>query len=132
VPQTALTCDQDAQSYLRYVIMPQNDLPKSSDFIMPEVIYQTRETLYPRFGLALPEKQQVYLREDLPGCVKRFVISHELYHLIDKAQWWVWREIKATAHASIRHPIGFIACVFMSLAPYRLRYYGQRIRGRVK
>jgi hypothetical protein len=45
---------------------------------MPEVIYQTREDLYPRFGLALPERQQVYVREDLPEYVKRFVISHEL------------------------------------------------------
>jgi hypothetical protein len=99
---------------------------------MPEVIYQTRDDLYPRFGLALPEKQQVYVREDLPGCVKRFVISHELYHLVDKAQWSVWREIKASAHAAMRNPIGFIACVLMSLAPYRLRYYGQRIRGTVK
>ena len=55
---------------------------------MPEVIYQTREDLYPRFGFAFPDKQQVYVRDDLPGCVKRFVISHELYHLVDKAQWW--------------------------------------------
>jgi hypothetical protein len=99
---------------------------------MPEVIYQTREVLYPRFRFAFPDKQQVYVRDDLPGCVKRFVISHELYHLKDKAQWWIWREIKANTYAAIRHPIGFIACVLMSLAPYRLWYYGQRIRGRVK
>jgi hypothetical protein len=94
---------------------------------MPEVIYQTREDLYPRFGLALPERQQVYVREDLPEYLKRFVISHELYRLGDRSQWWVLREVKATVHAAIRHPIGFIACVLMSLAPYRLRYYGQRI-----
>jgi hypothetical protein len=99
---------------------------------MPEVIYQTREVLYPRFGFALPDKQQVYVREDLPECVKRFVIRHELYHLVDKAQWWVWREVKANAHAAIRHPIGFTACVLMSLAPYRLWYYVQRIWGRDK
>ena len=99
---------------------------------MPEVIYQTREDLYPRFGLALPVKNLVYVREDLPDRVKRFVISHELYYLGDKAQWSVWGEIKVTVHAAIRHPIGFTACVLMSLAPYRLRYYGQRIRGREK
>jgi len=99
---------------------------------MSEVIYQTRENLYPRFGLALLGKGQVYVREDLPECVKRFVISHELYHLGDKAQSWVWREIRATAHAPTRHPIGFLACVRMSLVPYRLRYYEQRIRGREK
>jgi hypothetical protein len=99
---------------------------------MPEVIYQTREDLYPRFGLALPNKEEVYVREDLPRCVKRFVIRHELYHLVDKAEWWVLREIKATVHATMRHPIGFIACVLMSLAPYRLWYYAQRILGTEK
>ena len=99
---------------------------------MPDVIVQTREDLYPRFGLALPDKQQIYVRGDLPGCVKRFVISHELYHLKDRAQWWVWREVKATVHATMRHPIGFIACVSMRLAPYRLKYYGQRIIGIAK
>jgi hypothetical protein len=99
---------------------------------MPEVINQTREKLYPRFGLALPDKQLVYVRDDLPGCVKRFVIGHELYHLRDKAQWWIWREVKANIHAAIRHPIGLVACVFMSLAPYRLWYYAQGIRARDK
>ena len=99
---------------------------------MPEVIYQTREDLYPRFGLALPDKQQLYARDDLPESVKRFVISHELYHLRDKAQWWVWREVKANGHAAMTHPIGFVGCVLMSLAPYRLRYYAQRLRGTVK
>src|SRR5512147_344825 len=99
---------------------------------MREVIYQTREDLYPSFGLALPERRQAYVRDDLPGCVERFVISHELYHLWDKGQWWIWREVKATVHAAIRHPIGFTACVLMSLAPYRLWYYLQRIWGRDK
>ena len=99
---------------------------------MPDVIYQTREKLYPRFGLALPDRQLVYVREDLPECVKRFVISHEVYHLSDKAEWWMWREIKATVHAAMRHPIGFIGCVLMSLAPYRIWYYVQRVRGREK
>ena len=106
------------------------DLPKSPDLIMSEVIYQTRENLYPRFGLALLGKGQVYVRKDLPECVKRFVISHELYHLRDKAQWPIWMEVKATIHAAMRHPTGFVACVSMSLAPNRLRYYWQRIRGR--
>jgi hypothetical protein len=104
-------------------------LPKSSDLTMPEVIYQNRENLYPSFGVALRGKDQVYVRKDLPECVKRFVISHELYHLRDKAQWWIWMEVKATIHAAMRHPIGFVACASMSLAPYRLRYYWQRIRG---
>jgi hypothetical protein len=65
---------------------------------MPEVIYQTREDVYPRFGLALPDRQQVYVRGDLSESIKRFVISHELYQLWDKGQWWIWREFKANAH----------------------------------
>jgi hypothetical protein len=99
---------------------------------MPKVIYQTRDDLHPRFGLALPDKERVYVRENLPGCVKRFVTDHELYHLKDRTQWWVLREVKANVHAGIRHPIGFVVCILMSLAPYRLRYYGKRIRGGVK
>ena len=99
---------------------------------MQQVIYRTKEDLYPRFGLAMPDQPRVHVREDLPGCEKRFVISHELYHLGDRSQWWVWREVKANIHATIRHPIGFMACVFMSLAPYRLRYYGRRILGIAK
>jgi hypothetical protein len=99
---------------------------------MQQVICRTKEDLYPRFGLALPDQQRVHVREDLPGCVKRFVISHELYHLGDRSQWWVWREVKANIHAASRHPIGFMACVFSSLAPYRLRYYGRRILGIAK
>jgi hypothetical protein len=74
----------------------------------------------------------VYVRDDLPDSVKRFITSHEVYHLRDKAEWWIWREIKATGHAAIRHPVGFMACMFMSLAPDRLRYYGQRILGIAK
>ena len=97
---------------------------------MPEVIYRTKEELYPKFGYALPEKQQAYVRDDLPRCVKKFVISHELYHLADNTRWWVWKEVKANMHGAVRHPFGFVACLLMSLAPYRLRYYLQRIKGK--
>jgi hypothetical protein len=99
---------------------------------MTGVIYRTKEELYSRFGLAQPDKQLVYVREDLPECVKRFVLNHELYYLKDKTQCWAWRELKATAYAGVRHTVGFFVCVLMSLAPYRLTYYGKRIRGRVK
>jgi len=92
-------------------------------------MYKTRDELYPRFGFALPDSQLAHVREDLPECVKLFVISHELYPLNDKAQWWARREIKANANSAVRHLIGFVACVLMSLAPYRLRYYRERVRG---
>jgi hypothetical protein len=80
----------------------------------------------------LPEKQIAYLRDDLPECVKQFVIGHEVYHLTDHANGWVWREIKANMHSALRHPLGFMLCLQMSLVPYRLRYYLQRITGRAQ
>jgi len=98
--------------------------------IMEEVLYCSKDQLYPRFGYALPSKQVVYVRDDLPQQVKEFVTSHELYHLRDNAKWWVWREIKANTAAAFKHPMGFAFCVVMSLAPYRLRYYWNRITGK--
>ena len=97
---------------------------------MPEIVYRTKKELYPRFGYALPSKQVAYVRGDLPNCVRRFVTVHELYHLKDKAQWWVWREIQANMAGAAKHPSGFALCVLMSLAPYRLWYYWKRISGK--
>ena len=101
------------------------DLPAG---IMAKVIYCSKEALYPRFGLAVADKQLAFVRDDLPGCVKRFVICHELYHLSDGAGWWVWREIKANMHGCLRHPVGFLLCLQMSLVPYRIKYYLSRIK----
>ncbi len=98
--------------------------------IMPQIVYLPREELYPRYGYAQPSRQIAYIREDLPSSVKKFVTFHELYHLEDKARWWFWREVRANIAGALKHPIGFMACVLMSLAPYRLRYYWQRIIGK--
>jgi hypothetical protein len=95
------------------------------------IIYVPKEKLYPRFGYALLTTQIAYVREDLPACVKKFVTVHERYHLRDNAQWWVWREIRANIAGALKHPIGFMICVLMSLAPYRLKYYWQRIVGKI-
>jgi len=97
---------------------------------MPQIIYLPREKLYPRFGYSKPSKQIAYVREDLPGCVKKFVTAHERYHLGNSAKWGVWREMRANIAGALKHPIGFMVCVFMSLAPYRLKYYWQRIIGK--
>ena len=96
---------------------------------MPEIIHLSKEELYPRFGYALPSRQRAYVREDLPRCVKNFVTLHELYHLQDQTSWWVAREIKANLAGARKHPIGFIVCLLMSFAPYRLKYYWRRIIG---
>ena len=92
-----------------------------------EIIFLPKEKLDPRFGYALPVDQVAYVRKDLPGSVRDFVTLHELYHLKDRSRWWVWREIKANAAAAQRHPLGFIICVIMSFAPYRLKYYCKRL-----
>ena len=92
-----------------------------------KIEYVKRELLYPKFGCADRKNQIAYIREDLPPIVKKFVETHELYHLRDNSVFWVWREIKANIVAGIKCPLGFIVCIGMSLVPYRLRYYWTRI-----
>ena len=104
----------------------------TKDVKMAEVIYCNKKQLYPKYGYAVPSQQVVYARDDLPGFVKEFVIAHELYHLQDKAKWWVWREIKANIAGALKYPMGFVICALMSLAPYRLWYYCKRITGKAE
>ena len=92
------------------------------------VVYLPKSLLYPRFGQADMAGRIAYVRQDLPGMVRRFVAAHEIYHLHDDATWWLWREIKANAAAAWNHPLGFLLCACMSLSPSRLRYYLQRIK----
>jgi hypothetical protein len=91
------------------------------------ITYVNKEQIYPRFGYADPEANRAYVRNDLPKRVREFVAAHESYHLLDDAKWWVWREIKASVYAAWKYPIGFLRVCFMSLAPYRLKYYWDRI-----
>jgi len=98
--------------------------------VLAEIIGVSKEKLGARFGYALPSRQVAFVREDLPRSVRAFVTEHELYHLRHGARWWVWREVKASGAGALRHPLGFVACVLMSLRPYRLKHYVERIRGR--
>ena len=93
-----------------------------------KVVYLPRAELDPRFGQADMAAQIAYVRQDLPGPVRRFVAAHEVYHLYDDAVWWIWREIKANVAAAWKHPLGFLLCACMSLSPSRLRFYLQRIK----
>jgi len=89
-----------------------------------------KEKLYPAFGRAYPEQGFVEIREDLPQITWDFIISHEYYHLKDKAKNWLWREVKANLHAGVRHPIGFVVIVCMSFSKDRLNFYYNRfLRG---
>ena len=84
--------------------------------------------LYPAFGSSNIKKKTIYIRKDLPFIVREFVKEHELYHLKDKSKTILWREIKASVYAGIKHPIGFFLCVIMSLSPSRLRFYYKRFK----
>ncbi len=95
-----------------------------------KIKYVSKKKLYPAFGVADIKKNTVYVRKDLPKIVKNFVKEHELYHLRDKSKVVLWREIKANVYGLFRHPLGFLLCLIMSLAPYRLKLYFNRVRGR--
>jgi len=92
------------------------------------VVIVSKEELHPFFGKADSKEQTAYVRDDLPKSVKKFVASHELYHLKDETKWWVWRECRANFHAALRHPWGFIVCAMMSLSVTRLRCYCSRLK----
>ncbi len=93
---------------------------------MGKVRFVSKKKLYPAFGEA--KNNIAYIRNDLPKSVKKFIKEHELYHLRDKSKNWFWREIKANFYGFFKHPFGGILCVFMSLAPYRLKFYFQRFK----
>ncbi|MCK4647747.1 hypothetical protein KAT24_02350 [Candidatus Pacearchaeota archaeon] len=94
----------------------------------PKIKYVSKKKLYPAFGDTDTKKNIAYVRNDLPKIVKKFIKEHELYHLKDKSKNWFWREIKANVYGLFKHPFGFLLCVIMSLAPYRLRFYFERFR----
>ncbi len=93
-----------------------------------KIKYVSRKKLYPAFGESDMKNQVAFVREDLPKIVKKFVRDHELYHLKDKSQNVLWREIKANIYSAIRHPLGSIITLIMSLQPYRIKLYIQRIK----
>lgn len=95
---------------------------------MPDIRYISKEELFPAFGLA--KDGIIYVREDLPNAVKSFVIEHEIYHLQDDSVYWLWREIKANLYAGIKHPIGFIYTVILSLSLTRIKFYIQRFKNK--
>jgi len=89
--------------------------------------YTSKGYLYPKFGTANSGTRTVCVRSDLPESVKNFILSHEIYHLDDPARFWIWREIKANIHAARKHPIGFLRCAWLSMAPYRIAFYIRRL-----
>jgi len=91
-----------------------------------KIKYVSKEKLFPAFGEV--KGKIVYVRKDLPKIVRNFVKEHELYHLIDKSDFWIWREFKANLHGFMKYPFGFLLCGVMSLTPSRLKFYLDRFR----
>lgn len=69
--------------------------------------------------------KDIYIRSDLPKCVERFVIHHEVYHLNDTHTWlgWMGKETRANLVCGINDPIGLIATIKASLTKSRLKAY---------
>ena len=66
----------------------------------------TEHDLGPRFGRAVwtedPQDSNEFtgwalVQEGLRQDIKNYVTAHEIFHLVDPARWWFWREIKANA-----------------------------------
>jgi len=93
-----------------------------------KIKYLDKEMLYPLFGRADVDNQIAYVRSDLPINVRKFVLVHELYHLGDKTVSVFWREVKANIAGAVKHPWGFVMCCMMSMAPYRLKLYWDRVK----
>ena len=103
---------------------------------MEKIKYVSKKKLYPAFGDAQEIPPRIRVRKDLPKLVKKFVLEHEKYHIRDwqrltkenKKYYWIWGEIKANIYSAIRHPLGSIITLIMSLQPYRIKLYIQRIK----
>lgn len=92
-----------------------------------QVLYVPKESLAPAFGTSFLD--YVKIRSDLSPRVKRFVRSHELYHVKDRsnAGGWMGREIRANLIPGLTDPVGLLATIKASLSPERLKFYWQRL-----
>jgi hypothetical protein len=70
-------------------------------------------------------KGEVYVRADLSPRVRRFVISHEVYHLQDQQLWlgWLGGELRANFVPGMKDPIGLLLTIRASLTRERLGAY---------
>jgi len=94
-----------------------------------KIFYAARSELAPAFGRANVNDQTVYVRQDLPGCVRANVLCHELYHVHDRAEGYLKREIRANLYAARHFPLGFVIGTVMTLfSKERLRFYFNLIK----
>jgi len=83
------------------------------------------------YGYCSDEYKLIYILETLPNYVKKFVLSHEIQHSLDlengfKSGWWM--EIRANLFSGLKHPVGFIGCIIMTIfSVERWKYYIRRV-----
>ncbi|MCL5435961.1 MAG: hypothetical protein M1275_02675 [Patescibacteria group bacterium] len=96
--------------------------------ISVKVNYVPKAMISPAFGRSF--LNEIEVRTDLSPRVKRFVRSHELYHVGDRSYWggWLGREIRANLVPGLKDPIGLLAAIAASLPPERLSFYIQRFK----
>lgn len=99
------------------------------------VYFVPRKRLAPYFGEAFggihERKCYAIVRDDLPPLVKRFVVQHELYHLMDckKRSGVLAREVRASFSPLIHDPFGFLATAIATVTSLeRIRFYIYRFR----
>jgi len=68
------------------------------------------------YGLTVYSLKSIFIREDLPSCVKKSILSHERQHEKDYRRGFnlFYNELRGNI-AGMRHPIGFITCVIMTI-----------------
>lgn len=95
-----------------------------------KVFFVERSKLAPCFGKAYSIGYAL-VREDLSPAIKRFVISHELYHLGDTHTWWgvFGRELRANLIPGFKDPIGLFATVWATISSReRMELYLDRVK----
>lgn len=94
-----------------------------------EIQYVEKSEIYPMFGCY--RDGIIKIRQDLPLCVREFLLDHELAHQDDIAdgEGLVAKETESNWAGICRHPIGFLLTMVMSIfLPYRWAYYVERLR----
>ena len=93
--------------------------------------YVTKEFIGIGFGEAHARTGVADVREDLPERVRRFVESHELYHLTDPKfiPGDLMSEVRANFYPGIKDPVGLALTLIATLRdPDRRAYYKQFLK----
>ena len=99
----------------------------------PRISYVNKDEIYPLFGTANYLTGDVKIQSGLPRLVSDFVLEHEKYHIRDgKFSSVIGREVRANGYAAVRHPVGSLMTVAMSLIPDRVSYYKNLVSQEIK